>query len=129
MTDVVADMIIRLKNAYLARHSEVRLPASKLLEAIAQVLVELGYAESVVREAKQPQDELVMTLRYVAGKPVMTNVERVSKPGRRIFSGHDALKPVLGGHGTAVLSTSAGIMSLHRAREKKVGGEVLFKIW
>jgi small subunit ribosomal protein S8 len=122
-------MIIRIKNGYLAKHDKVAFPASKLRENIARIMVEAGYATSVERVAKEPQDELVVTLRYVNGKSALTDLERVSKPGRRIYAAADKLPRVLAGYGTAVLSTSQGVMTVKQAKEKKVGGEILFKIW
>lgn len=122
-------MMIRIKNGYLAKHDKVVLPASKLRENIAKVLVETGYVASLERIAKQPQDELAITLRYVGGKPALTDLERVSRPGRRVYTTSDKLPRVLSGYGTAVLSTSQGIMTTKESKDKKVGGEVLFKIW
>src|SRR3989344_7880349 len=129
MTDIVADMIIRIKNGYLAKRDKVAVPASHLRENIARILMEAGYIEAVERVTKQPQDEIVLTLRYVNGKSSMANVERISKPGRRIYVTSDKLPVVLSGYGTAVLSTSQGVMTVQQAKEKKIGGELLFKIW
>lgn len=129
MTDTVADMIIRIKNAYLARHTEVTMPASKLRENIGRILVETGYLSSAERVAKTPQDDLVYVLRYVNGKPAMTDLERISKPGRRVYMTADTLPRVLAGYGTAVISTSQGVMTSQQAKKKNIGGEVLFKVW
>ncbi len=129
MTDAVADLIIRIKNAYLAKHDKVVLPASKLRENIAHILVETGYATGVERVTKSPQDDLVITLRYIKGKAALSDLERVSKPGRRIYATADKLPVVLSGYGTAVLTTSQGVMTVQQARDKKLGGEILFKIW
>ncbi len=129
MTDAVADMIIRIKNGYLAKRGQVVVPASNLLADIAQLLVTTGYLEATERVTKQPQDELNLTLRYIKGKPAMTDVKRVSKPGRREYATVDQLPRVLSGFGTAVISTSQGVLTVQQAKEKKIGGEVLFKIW
>lgn len=129
MTDTVADMIIRIKNAYMARHTEVRLPASKLRQSIGAILVESGYLAGAERVTKTPQDELVFGLRYVNGKPALTDLERISKPGRRVYVTADTLPRVLSGYGTAVISTSQGVMTSQQAKQKNIGGEVLFKVW
>lgn len=129
MTDTVADIIIRVKNSYLARHEQVTVPASGLREQVARVLVETGYLENVERVAKKPQDELVLTLRYINGKPALTDVKRISKPGRRMYSGAGKLPRILSGYGTAVISTSKGVMTAQKARSENIGGEVLFSIW
>ncbi|MCD8484434.1 30S ribosomal protein S8 [Candidatus Woesebacteria bacterium] len=129
MTDTVADLIIRIKNAYMAKHKTVVMPASKLRENIVKILVEGGYVSSYAREAQQPQDVLNIDLRYINGKPAVVDVKRVSKPGRRIYRSADQLPQVLGGYGTAVVSTSQGVMSDKEARQKKIGGEILFQVW
>lgn len=129
MTDIVADMIIRIKNGYMAKRATVGVPASSLRENIARILVEAGYIEKVERVEKKPQDELNLTLRYVNGKPSMADVQRISKPGRRIYVTSDKLPVVLSGYGTAVLSTSQGVMTVQQAKDKKIGGELLFKVW
>jgi small subunit ribosomal protein S8 len=129
MTDTIADMIIRIKNAYMARHKQVVMPASLLRENIAKILVETGYVESFVRQEQSPQDELSLVLRYINGKPALTNLERISKPGRRVYATSENLPRVLAGYGTAVISTSSGVMTSQQAKEKHIGGEILFKIW
>ncbi len=129
MTDTVADLIIRIKNAYMAKHKTVVMPASKLRENIVKILVEGGYVSSYEREAGKPQDTLSIDLRYINGKPAVVDVKRVSKPGRRVYSSSEQLPKVLGGYGTCVISTSQGVMSDKEARQKKIGGEVLFQVW
>lgn len=129
MTDTVADMIIRIKNAYMARHKQVVMPASMLRENIAKILVETGYVESFVRQEQAPQDEISLVLRYVNGKPALTDLERISKPGRRVYASSENLPRVLNGYGTAVISTSFGVMTSQQAKEKHIGGEILFKVW
>src|SRR5688572_10177697 len=104
MTDTITDMIIRIKNAYMARHKQVVMPASLLRENIAKILVETGYVESFVRQEQTPQDELSLVLRYVNGKPALTDLERISKPGRRVYATSENLPKVLAGYGTAVIS-------------------------
>jgi small subunit ribosomal protein S8 len=129
MTDTIADMIIRIKNAYMARHKQVVMPASMLRENIAKILVETGYVESFVRQEQAPQDELSLVLRYINGKPALTDLERISKPGRRVYATSENLPKVLAGYGTAVISTSSGVMTSQQAKEKHIGGEILFKVW
>ncbi len=129
MTDTVADMIIRIKNAYMARHKQVVMPASRLRENIANILVEAGYIESVTRREQAPQDNLELVLRYVNGKPAVTDLQRISKPGLRVYASSDNLPKVLAGYGTAVISTSSGVMTSQQAKEKHIGGEILFKVW
>jgi small subunit ribosomal protein S8 len=129
MTDTVADMIIRMKNGYLAHLPSVVVPASKLHEAIARILVETGYIASYERVEKAPQAELVLTLRYVGKFAALTDVERVSKPGRRMYATAATLPRVLAKYGTAVISTSTGLLTTQQAKAKNLGGEILFKIW
>jgi len=129
MTDTVADLIIRIKNAYMAKHKTVAMPASNMRESILKILVEGGYVSAYAREEQKPQDVLNVDLRYINGKPAVVNVKRMSKPGRRMYSSADQLPRVLGGYGTAVISTSQGVMSDKEARQKKIGGEVLFQVW
>jgi small subunit ribosomal protein S8 len=129
MTDTIADMIIQIKNAYLAHKDEVRLPASKLREQIAELLVQEGYLADVTREPLPPQDVLVLKMRYIDGRSALTNVKRVSKSGQRIYRTADKLPRVLSGYGTSIISTSKGIMTVTQAKKVNVGGEVLFSIW
>jgi small subunit ribosomal protein S8 len=129
MTDPIADMIIRIKNALLARHPMVLVPHSKVKQAIAQVLVDHGYVESVDLLQKQPQSDLQIKLKYVARKPAITDVKRVSKPGRRVYSPADTLPRSLGGYGITIISTNQGVMTDAQARKQNVGGEVLCQIW
>lgn len=129
MTDSISDLIIRIKNAYMAHHKEVSIPATTVREAIVKVMADQGFITEYAREAGKPQDTLKVTLRYVKGKPAMTDITRVSKPGRRVYQPADKLPKVLGGYGMAVISTSKGILTDAQAREAGVGGEVLFKAW
>lgn len=129
MTDTIADLIIRIKNAYMAKRKDVVIPATKLRESIVKLMVEQGYVTSYEREAGTPQDTLKLVLRYVKGKPALTEVVRLSKPGRRLYQPVDKLPKILGGYGVAVISTSKGILTDKQAREAGVGGEVLFKAW
>lgn len=129
MTDTVADMITIIRNAYLARKDEVRMPVSKMREQIAQILVDEGYLTQAERETKAPQDDLVLSLRYINREPAITGIERVSKPGQRLYATSDKIPYVLNGYGTMVITTSQGIMTDKQARKANVGGELLFKVW
>jgi small subunit ribosomal protein S8 len=129
MSDPIADMLIRIRNAQLVGHAEVAMPASKLKSAIAQVLKDEGYIEDfAVREKSGDQaakKELAIALKYYAGRPVIERLERVSKPGLRVYRGRDDIPRVMNGLGVAILSTSRGVMTDRKARADGVGGEVL----
>jgi small subunit ribosomal protein S8 len=125
MSDPVADMLTRIRNAQGVAKSEVTMPASKLKAAIAQVLADEGYIEGfqVVPNAGKP--ELRIGLKYYAGRPVIERLERVSRPGLRIYRGRDDIPQVMNGLGVAIVSTSRGVMTDRKARTQGVGGEVL----
>ncbi len=130
MTDPIADMLIRIKNALMARHKKVEVPASKMKLEIARILKEEGYIEDFVFIDEKPQGKIEIILKYDENKrPVIRGVKRVSKPGRRIYKGYKELPRVLDGLGIAIISTSQGIMTDFEARRRKVGGEVLCEIW
>ncbi|HYG54285.1 MAG TPA: 30S ribosomal protein S8 [Burkholderiales bacterium] len=132
MSDPIADMLIRIRNAQLVGHAEAVMPASKLKAAIAKVLKDEGYIEDfAVREKGGPdgkrgaKQELAIALKYYAGRPVIERLERVSKPGLRVYKGRDDIPRVMNGLGVAILSTSRGVMTDRKARADGVGGEVL----
>jgi small subunit ribosomal protein S8 len=129
MTDPIADMITRIKNALMVGHMQVIVPHSKLKAAIAQILVDNQYLEAAEVKPAQPQAELVLKLRYVGKQPAITGVKRVSKPGRRLYASVDQLPRALGGYGITLVSTSKGIVTQTQARKLNVGGEVLCQIW
>jgi len=130
MTDPIADMLIRIKNASMARHKSVIVPASKIKLEIARILKEEGYIEDFKYIEEKPQAKIEIILKYDENKrPVIAGVKRVSKPGRRIYRGYRNLPKVLDGFGIAIVSTPQGIMTDHEARKRKVGGEVLCEIW
>jgi len=130
MTDPIADMLIRIKNALMARHKTVEIPASKMKLEIARILKEEGYIEDFKYIDEKPQGKIEIVLKYDENKkPVIAGVKRVSKPGRRIYKGYKDLPKVLDGLGIAIISTSQGIMTDHEARRRKIGGEVLCEIW
>jgi len=130
MTDPIADMLVRIKNALMARHKSVRVPASKMKLEIARILKEEGYIEDFKYIEEKPQAKIEIILKYDENKrPVIAGVKRISKPGRRIYKGYKDLPKVLDGLGIAIISTSQGIMTDHEARKRKIGGEVLCEIW
>lgn len=129
-TDSIADMLTRIRNANSATKETVSMPSSKKFVEIARVIKEEGYISDYEVISKKPQDELVITLKYGAKKAkVIRGIRRISKPGLRIYAGKDELPRVLGGLGTAVVSTSKGVMTDRDARIAGVGGEVLAYIW
>jgi len=125
MSDPIADMLIRIRNAQLVGHTEVSMPASKLKASIAQVLKDEGYIEDFALRGDGARRELRIGLKYYAGRPVIERLERVSKPGLRIYKGRDDIPRVMNGLGVAILSTSRGVMTDRKARADGVGGEVL----
>lgn len=129
MTDPIADMLTRIKNAYLARKTVCLVPSSKVKEALAKVLVADGYIEKFEKQEQKPQANLILTLRYVGKRPALTDVKRVSKPGRRLYATAWQLPRTLGGYGATIISTSQGLMNDKQARAKKLGGELICKVW
>ncbi len=130
MTDPVADLLTRIRNALLAKHDRLDVPASKLKRNIVALLKAEGYIEDFEIIENTPQDTLRVFLRYSQqGVPAMRRVYRVSKPGRRVYRGADDIKPVLNGLGTAIVSTSKGLLTDRQAREMRVGGEILCEMW
>ncbi len=125
MSDPIADMLTRIRNGQRAEKKEVAMSSSKLKEAIAKVLKEEGYIQDYRVEADGVKKTLVVELKYHRGSPVIERIERVSRPGLRIYRGKEDLPRVLGGYGIAVVSTSKGVMTDRRARAEGVGGEVL----
>ena len=130
ITDPVADMLTRIRNANSAKHDSVDVPASNLKKAIAQILLEEGYIKNFQLIDDGTQGVIRITLKYGAGKEkVISGLRRVSKPGLRVYAGADELPKVLRGLGIAIVSTSKGIMTDKKAREAHVGGEVLAFVW
>lgn len=125
MSDPIADMLVRIRNAQMVGHTEVAMPASKLKASIAQVLKDEGYIEDFALRAEGAKKELRIGLKYYAGRPVIERLERVSKPGLRVYRGRDDIPRVMNGLGVAILSTSRGVMTDRKARADGVGGEVL----
>ncbi|GAF81108.1 unnamed protein product [marine sediment metagenome] len=130
MTDPIADMLTRIRNAGAAGHASTECPSSKLLLAIARVLEKEGYLEDVRVEARAGFPVLLMSVRYdEETRPVIDGIRRVSKPGRRVYVGADEIPKVRNGLGVGVLSTSKGVMADHTARENSIGGEMLCEVW
>ena len=130
ITDPVADMLTRIRNANNAKHETVDVPASNMKKSIAQILLDEGYIKSFQVIEDGTQGVIRITLKYNAGKEkVISGLRRVSKPGLRVYAGADELPKVLRGLGIAIVSTSKGIMTDKKARELNVGGEVLAFIW
>lgn len=130
ITDPIADMLTRIRNANNAKHDTVDVPASNMKKAIAQILLEEGYIKNFQLIDDGTQGVIRITLKYNAGKEkVLSGLRRVSKPGLRVYAGADELPRVLRGLGTAIVSTSKGVMTDKKARELHVGGEVLAFVW
>ena len=129
ISDVIADMLTRIRNANSARHETVDIPASNMKKAIADILVEEGYVKGyqVIEDGKQ--GIIRITLKYIGKKQVIQGLRRVSKPGLRIYSGCEDMPKVMNGLGVAIVSTSKGIMTDKKARKENVGGEILAFIW
>ena len=130
VTDAIADMLTRIRNASSAKHDSVKIPASNTKKAIAQILVDEGYIKNYTVEEDGKQGMITVELKYGANKsPVITGLRRVSKPGLRIYTNCEDMPKVMKGLGIAILSTSKGIMTDKAARKANVGGEVLAFIW
>ena len=129
VTDTIADLLTRIRNAQAARHDTVEVPASNMKKAICQILVDEGYVKgfNVTEDGKQGM--ITITLKYVGKQPVIKGLKRVSKPGLRIYSNAQELPKVMKGLGIAIVSTSKGVMTDKQARKENVGGEVLAFVW
>jgi small subunit ribosomal protein S8 len=130
MTDPIADMLSRLRNASTAAHDDVLIPASRIKESIARILVDEGYVEAyeVVQNGSHPN--IKIRLRYSEDREsAIAGIRRVSKPGRRVYKGATEIPRVLGGLGVAIVSTSQGVMTDKQARRSKVGGEIIAYVW
>jgi small subunit ribosomal protein S8 len=132
MTDPIADMLTRIRNANVAMHDEVRMPSSKLKEALAAILKREGYIQdfSVADNTERPGKVLTINMKYAQDRTrTISGIKRVSKPGLRVYAKADSLPRVLGGLGVAVVSTSQGLMTDREARKSRMGGEVLCFVW
>jgi len=137
MTDPIADMLTRIRNAVTAHHARVDMPASKVKAEIARILQDEGYIAgfkmveaAAERPGKAPRQQMRMFLKYgPEGEKVISGIVRVSRPGRRVYAGHEEVPPVLGGLGVCILTTSRGVMTGRAARQAGVGGEILCNVW
>jgi small subunit ribosomal protein S8 len=130
VTDPIADMLTRIRNASAARHKELTLPSSRVKREIARILVDEGFIDTYATQPDGAQETLTLRLKYVEGRtPVVTGIKRISKPGLRVYARKTEIPRVLGGLGLAILSTSHGIMTGNEARKQNLGGEVLCFVW
>jgi len=133
MTDPVADFLTRLRNGAKAQHHDVAIPSSKLKRELARILKEQGYIEAYSiqpPEPGRPNEQITVTLKYTDDrKPVISGIQRVSRPGQRTYVDHAHIPRIQGGMGTAIISTSKGVMTGHEARQQGVGGEVVARVW
>ena len=135
INDPIADMLTRIRNAQMAGHAAVAMPCSNIKKEIARILKEEGFIEdyTVAEGEKVSQNTLTVKIKYAgerrSRKPVITGIERVSRPGRRVYTRHDEIPWVLSGMGISILSTPKGVMTGQRARQEGVGGEILCKVW
>ena len=130
MTDPIADMLTRIRNAGMARHDKLDMPSSNIKEAVANVLKDLGYIKNVKVTPDSKQGVLRIYLKYDAdNKPIINEIQRVSTPGRRVYVGKDEIPQVKNGLGCSILSTSKGVLSDAGARTSEVGGEVICTVW
>ena len=135
INDPIADMLTRIRNAMMAGHADVAMPSSNIKKEIARILKEEGFIEDfeVIEGEKPSQTTLQIKIKYAgerrSRKPVITGIERVSRPGRRVYTRHDEIPWVLSGMGISILSTPKGVMTGQRARQEGVGGEILCKVW
>lgn len=125
MSDPIADMLTRIRNAQMVEKGAVSMPASKLKAAIAQVLKDEGYIDGYAIVGEGPQRRLEIALKYYAGRPVIEQLERVSRPGLRVYKGRQELPSVMNGLGVAIVTTPQGVMTDRKARQAGIGGEVL----
>ena len=130
VTDPIADLLTRIRNALTAKHETVSVPNSKMKKSIVDILVNEGFVKSAEVVEGDGKSEIVITLKYGAkNEKVITNLKRISKPGLRVYCGYEQLPKVLGGLGIAIVSTSKGVMTDKQARNNKIGGEVLAYVW
>lgn len=130
VTDPISDLLVRLKNGAQRRHETIAVPASKLKRAILEILTKEGYVDSVEDGVRDGHPVLNVHLRYVdEGRPMITGLERISKPGRRVYVGSRDITKVRNGIGMSILSTSKGIMTDQESRRNKLGGEILCSVW
>jgi small subunit ribosomal protein S8 len=128
-TDTIGDFLTSIRNASQANKASVIVQWSRLREGVARILTEAGYLSGARKAERDGLPVLEINLKYVAGVPAITSIERVSTPGRRVYAGYTAVPSVIGGMGVSILTTSRGVMTDAEARRQKVGGELLAKVW
>jgi small subunit ribosomal protein S8 len=128
-TDPIADYLTRIRNALRARHKRVEIPASSLKRDITRILTEQGFISGITEVQETPRGALRIQLRYTDGRPAITGLRRISKPGRRVYVSSEDVPRALDGLGIVIMSTSKGVMTDRQARDQHVGGEVLCYIW
>ena len=129
MTDPIADMLTRIRNALMVRKETVEIPASRMKKEIARILLDEGYVSNVEFVEDGYNGKLLITLKYADGRSVIGGLKRVSKPGLRTYSGAENMPKVLGGYGIAIVTTNQGLMTDKQAKRQNVGGEVLCYVW
>ena len=129
MTDPLADFLTRIRNGYRAQRKVVVAPYSRIKEEIGKILVKQGYLKKMEVEGKRPTKVLLLTLRYKGKEPILRGIERISKPGLRIYTKAGKIPSVRWGPGVVILSTSQGLMTDKEARKKKIGGEIICQVW
>lgn len=130
VTDPIADMLTRIRNACMVRHTQVVMPSSKIKVEIAKILVKEGFVQGYSVIEEKPQNKLVLALKYTGrGKSVITGIQRISKPGRRVYTGYKEIPWVRSGLGISIVSTPAGLLTGRNARRSKVGGEIICNVW
>lgn len=131
VNDTISDMLTRLRNANLAKHQIVEVPATRMTRNIASILLEEGFIQNFEEISESTGDQLLLSLKYKGKKrePIITSLKRISKPGLRVYANRKELPRVLGGLGIAVISTSQGVMTDNKARHQGLGGEVLCYVW
>ena len=128
-TATVGDFLTSIRNASQANKAVITVQWSRLREGVAKILVDAGYVASARKAEREGLPVLELTLKYVAGVPAITSIERISTPGRRVYAGYSSVPKVIGGMGVSILTTSRGVMTDAEARRQKVGGELLAKVW
>ena len=128
-TDTVGDFLTSIRNASQANKAVITVQWSRLREGVSKILVDAGYVASARKAEREGLPVLELSLKYVAGVPAITSIERVSTPGRRVYAGYSSVPKVIGGMGVSILTTSRGVMTDAEARRQKVGGELLAKVW
>ena len=129
ITDPIGDMLVRIKNAYRAKHATVLVPHSNLKQSLAELLMVRGYIGEIEKKGKKVRKFLELSLKYSADGPALIGAKRISRPSRRLYTKASEIKQVKYGHGIAVISTSKGLMTDKEAKEKKLGGELIAEVW